>query len=116
MSKAYQCEGCGHLTSHGPEEDLRRLRERPGTLSCCPERKMRPVKVVGVADYVDVEREVRELRVAQHRYGLTIEAMQGVTFFCQDDEGFLRRWTPPTAYTPVEQCKAVSMLTMRGAK
>jgi hypothetical protein len=35
------CEGCG---SSMTDEDLIALREkRPGTLSCCPERKMRPI-------------------------------------------------------------------------
>jgi hypothetical protein len=36
----------------------------------------------------DCRNEVQRLRAV-------IDAMQGHTFFCQDAEGFLRRWYPP---------------------
>lgn len=28
-------------------------------------------------------------------YKNAISQMQGKVFYCEDDEGFLRRWTPP---------------------
>lgn len=30
-----------------------------------------------------------------HRLRNAVDAMQGKTFYCEDDEGVLRRWTPP---------------------
>ena len=30
-----------------------------------------------------------------HRMRNAIESMQGHTFYCEDDEGVLRRWYPP---------------------
>ena len=37
----YECENCGHLCGN-PDKDLATLR-KAGALSCCPERKMRPL-------------------------------------------------------------------------
>lgn len=31
-----------------------------------------------------------------HRLRNAVEAMQGKTFYCEDDEGALRRWHPPS--------------------
>ena len=37
----YECEGCGHLCGN-PETDIAII-EKAGGLSCCPERKIRPL-------------------------------------------------------------------------
>lgn len=37
----YECEGCGHLCGN-PETDMKII-IAAGGLSCCPERKMRPL-------------------------------------------------------------------------
>lgn len=37
----YECEGCGHLCGN-PETDMKII-QKAGGLSCCPERKMRPL-------------------------------------------------------------------------
>lgn len=37
----YECEGCGHLCGN-PETDLAII-QKAGGISCCPERKMRPL-------------------------------------------------------------------------
>lgn len=39
-----------------------------------------------------------------HRMKNAIEAMQGHTFYCEDGDGVLRRWTPPRA--PTEQSES----------
>ena len=33
-------------------------------------------------------------------YKKAIEAMQGKTFYCEDEGGTLRRWTPPRPLSP----------------
>jgi hypothetical protein len=41
---------------------------------------------------------VKHVRVeyyAWHRLKNAVEGMQGVTFYCEDSEGALRRWYPP---------------------
>ena len=37
----YECEGCGHLCGN-PQTDMAIIK-KAGGLSCCPERKMRPL-------------------------------------------------------------------------
>jgi hypothetical protein len=36
-----------------------------------------------------------ELDAAVREYRRLIDAMQGHVFYCEDDEGVLRRWFPP---------------------
>jgi hypothetical protein len=37
----YECEGCGHLC--GDQEADMKIIRKAGGVSCCPERKMRPL-------------------------------------------------------------------------
>ena len=38
----WQCDGCGYVTRHEPDEDLERWKKNLGVRACCPERKMLP--------------------------------------------------------------------------
>jgi hypothetical protein len=40
--------------------------------------------------------------LAFHRLKNAVDAMQGGTFYCEDDEGVLRRWTPPRPFQDKE--------------
>jgi hypothetical protein len=37
-----------------------------------------------------------------HRLKNAVDEMQGGTFYCEDDEGVLRRWTPPRPFKDKE--------------
>ncbi len=41
--------------------------------------------------------------MAFHILKNAVDAMQGHTFYCEDGEGLLRRWTPPRPYTEVSE-------------
>jgi hypothetical protein len=41
---------------------------------------------------------VRVDYLAFHRLKNAVDSMQGGVFYCEDDEGVLRRWTPPRPY------------------
>lgn len=72
--EAWECDGCGTL-SYRPDVDLERIRARGG-LSCCPERKMRAVRVTSPAPPPEPAKA---------------EAMDA-----QTDVQLLKRWTTET--------------------
>ncbi|ABS68825.1 hypothetical protein Xaut_3597 [Xanthobacter versatilis] len=72
--EAWECDGCGKL-SYRPDVDLERIRARGG-LSCCPERKLRAVRVISPAPPPEPAKA---------------EAMDALT-----DVQWLKKWTTET--------------------
>lgn len=73
--------------------------------------RLRPMSGFTLVDAEAPEKAAEEIeRLQAHktenqRLRKAIEAMQGHTFFCQDDEGFLRRWYPPELSSETKESK-----------